>query len=117
MRNESARMLQTKIGILTEVRSRIASNKANYICKGIRDVVLEPRTTPQPRGLHTAARRLTAYIARQLAPYPALTAWMSAPERGGKFLDVHPREARLLWIDWMLNSLRDDLAHKIGVER
>ncbi len=117
MRNESARMLQTKIEILTEVRSRIASTEAHYICKGIRDVVLEPRTTPQPRGLHTAARRLTAYIARQLAPYPALTAWMSAPERGGKFLDVHPRKARLLWIDWMLESLQDDLAHKVGVER
>lgn len=102
---------ESKIELLELTKNYIASCRETYICIALMDIA-ELLESPRPDLVNVAAY-LKQYICDQLGKLPdgtsvgTLDSWLH--HRDGVWYDEDGfmRQARVQWIDWMIQQLRE----------
>jgi len=106
MSTKDATLIEKKIRALCIARAHIQSNRRDFVCHALDAVAVDFPS------LHCACYELQRYIVRVLSPHTTLGAWANANIR--RFQDM--RANRIQWLDWMVCSLRRDIAEIEGVK-
>lgn len=92
--------VENKIKLLKLVRNRIENGYEFYICNASKKVAANNTS------LKTADQQIRSYIMKALNTY-TLDDWILTHQPKSEYINKM-KQARLMWIDWMINCYMED---------
>lgn len=110
-KNDSIKILETKIEILKKARIAIKSGNTMFICIAIDDVKRASGHMhwSELSYIKESVDQLRLYISNALERTSSYGTWLEV-KLGRETTTTEDREGRVQWIDWMIRCLEEDLS-------